>query len=233
MQGESMTIDQKVYTPGDFVYYDVPENKRKFLCSLNDPHFNFNILFPRCTVPGVIYIERLWTNNEGTKMMYGNIFLRPFETFHVTTRKFLEQELFKSDQHQAIPLNQLGGKCFVMSAKDYFKYKPDGYADKDIFVCESRYSTKLRAFKKIKNWPFLNNTPLNLREMPLEPKRVMSVFKERVEKHKGELAELQMHEALVEKEKPVSNQFTETSRQFTSPQFMLRLPSHFHRTFWH
>lgn len=24
-----MTIDQKVYTPGDFVYYDVPENKRK------------------------------------------------------------------------------------------------------------------------------------------------------------------------------------------------------------
>lgn len=24
-----MTIDQKVYTPGDFVYYDVPENKCK------------------------------------------------------------------------------------------------------------------------------------------------------------------------------------------------------------
>lgn len=137
-------------------------------------------------------------------MMYGNIFFRPFETYHVTTRKFLEQELFKSDQHQAIPLNQLGGKCFVMSAKDYFKYKPEGYADKDIFVCESRYSTKLRSFKKIKNWPFINNTPLNARDVPLEPKRVMSVFKERVEKHKGELAELQMHEALVEKEKPVS-----------------------------
>lgn len=144
-------------------------------------------------------------------MMYGNIFLRPFETFHVTTRKFLEQELFKSDQHQAIPLNQLGGKCFVMSAKDYFKYTPDGYADKDIFVCESRYSTKLRAFKKIKNWPFLNNTPLNSRDVPLEPKRVMSVFKERVEKHKGELAELQLHEALVEKEKPVSETFCFTS----------------------
>lgn len=24
-------------------------------------------------------------------MMYGNVFLRPFETYHVTTRKFLEQ----------------------------------------------------------------------------------------------------------------------------------------------
>lgn len=27
--GESMTIDQKVYSPGDYVYYDVPENKGK------------------------------------------------------------------------------------------------------------------------------------------------------------------------------------------------------------
>lgn len=155
------------------------------------------------SVPGVLYIERLWTNQEGVQMMFGNIFLRPFETFHVTSRKFLEQELFKSDQHEAMPLNRLGNKCFVMSAKDYFKLKPDGYTDKDIFVCESRYSTKLRAFKKIKNWPFMNNTPLVPRETPLEPKRVMSVFKERVEKHKGELAELQLQEAIVEKEKPV------------------------------
>lgn len=116
----------------------------------------------------------------------------------------MEQELFKSDQHEAMPLSRLGNKCFVMSIKDYFKQKPEGYADKDIFACESRYSTKLRAFKKIKNWPFMNNTPLVQRETPLEQKRVQSVFKERVEKHKGELAELQLQEALVEKEKPVS-----------------------------
>lgn len=37
-----------------------------------------------------------------------------------------------------------------------------------------------------------------------EPKRVMSVFKERVEKHKGELAELELQESMVDKEKPVS-----------------------------
>lgn len=154
-------------------------------------------------MPAVIYIERLWTNQDGVQMMYGNQFLRPFETFHVTTRKFLEQELFKSDQHEAMPLSRLVNKCFVMSAKDYFKLKPEGYTDKDIYVCESRYSTKLRAFKKIKNWPFMNDTPLVTRETPLEPKRVMSVFKERVEKHKGELAELAEKEALVEKDKPV------------------------------
>lgn len=91
-----------------------------------------------------------------------------------------------------------------MSAKDYFKHKPEGFADKDIFVCESRYSMKLRQFKKIKIWPFSDSVKLHPREVPLEPKRVMSVFKERVEKHKGELAELLLQEALVEKEKPVS-----------------------------
>lgn len=66
-----------------------------------------------------------------------------------------------------MPLSRLGLRCFVMSAKDYFKNKPEGYADKDIFVCESRYSTKLRAFKKIKNWPFMNNTTLIQRETPV------------------------------------------------------------------
>lgn len=89
-----------------------------------------------------------------------------------------------------------------MSAKDYFRSKPEGFADKDIFVCESRYSTRHKMFKKIKVWPFADTVKLIPRETPLEPKRIMSVFKERVEKHKGELAELQLQEALVEKEKP-------------------------------
>lgn len=27
-----MTIDQKVYSPGDFVYYEVPDHKREYIC---------------------------------------------------------------------------------------------------------------------------------------------------------------------------------------------------------
>lgn len=94
-----------------------------------------------------------------------------------------------------------------MNVKDYIKVKPEGFADKDVYVCESRYSTKGRFFKKMKLWPFIReNDPIKMvpRETTLELKRIMSVFKERVEKHKGELAELQLQEALVEKEKPVS-----------------------------
>jgi protein polybromo-1 len=45
---------------------------------------------------------------------------------------------------------------------------------------------------------------LVVREEPLEPKRVMSVFKERVEKHKEEIAELDEIEKLPEREPLVS-----------------------------
>lgn len=182
-QGESMTIDQKVYFPGDFVYIDVPENK----------------------IPGIMYIERLWTNSDNVKMMYGSMMLRPFETYHVQTRRFLEKEVFRSDQHQAVPLSQTQNKCFVMHVKDYFKMRPEGFADKDVYVCESYYSVKRRCFKKLKTWNMVRvSDPVTLapRDSPLEMKRVMSVFKERVEKHKEELSELQMQEALVEKDKP-------------------------------
>jgi protein polybromo-1 len=60
------------------------------------------------------------------------------------------QEVFKSDVHIAMPLDQVLGLCCVLSVKDYFRSKPEGFADKDVYVCESRYSTKARAFKKIK-----------------------------------------------------------------------------------
>lgn len=177
-----MTIDQRVYSPGEFVYYESAERK----------------------VPGVLHIERLWTNEENVQMVYGCLFLRPHETYHVTTRRFLERELFKSDQHQAMPLSQVRNKCHVLFIKDYLKFTVAGAAETDVYVCESRYGMRARNFKKIKNWPceVPAGVQLELRETPIEAKRNVSVFEERVEKHKGELAELQLQEALVERERP-------------------------------
>ena len=37
-----------------------------------------------------------------------------------------------------------------MFVKDYFKSKPESFDENDVFVCESRYSAKAKAFKKIK-----------------------------------------------------------------------------------
>lgn len=152
-----------------------------------------------------MYIERLWTTSDNIKMMNGLLLLRPHETFHVQTRKFMEQELFKSDQRIEIPLSKALNKCFVMHIRDYVKLKPENFSSKDVFVCESRYSSKARSFKKLKTWNLVRaNDPVKLtaRETPIEVKRVMSVFKERVEKHKEELSELQLQEAIPEKEKP-------------------------------
>ncbi|XP_063225363.1 protein polybromo-1 isoform X23 [Bacillus rossius redtenbacheri] len=181
--GDSMSFNQQVYRVGDFVYVEPKE---------------------RGMESSIIHIERLWTNQEGQQMMYGNVLFRPNETYHVTTRKFLEKEVFKSDVHKATPLNQLLGVCCVMSVKDYFRSIPEGFAEKDVYVCESRYSTRARAFKKIKVWPFITTQNLKLipREEVLEPKRIMSVYRERVEKHKEEIAELEEREKFVVKEKP-------------------------------
>lgn len=176
-----MTCNQRTFTVGEFVYIEPKE---------------------KGVEPSIIRIERLWTNN-GTQMLYGKFFVRPSETFHVQTRKFLEKEVFLSDMHIAVPLNEVKERCCVMNIKDYIKFRPQGYADKDVYVCESRYSTRARAFKKImKLWPNASSLVLIEREQALELKRVMSVFRERVEKHKDELAELEEQEKIIEKEKP-------------------------------
>jgi protein polybromo-1 len=38
----------------------------------------------------------------------------------------------------------------VVSVKDYFRVQPDGFEFKDVYVCESRYNSKARSFKKMK-----------------------------------------------------------------------------------
>ncbi|XP_014213289.1 protein polybromo-1 isoform X3 [Copidosoma floridanum] len=180
--GSSMSFNQETYRAGDFVYVEPSE---------------------RGMETNVVLIERLWTNSEGQQMLYGNLFYRPSETYHVASRKFLDKELFKSDAHVAVTLSKVVGRCCVLSVKDYFRMVPEGFPEKDVYVCESRYSTRARAFKKIKVWNFdPDHLKLTPREKLLEPKRIISVYKERLEKHKEEIAELEESEKPAEKEKP-------------------------------
>ncbi|XP_049880509.1 protein polybromo-1 isoform X2 [Pectinophora gossypiella] len=183
---ESMTAGnappQTQYGKGDFVYLQPEKGSKE---------------------PAIVQCERVWTNNEGVPMMYCNVYFRPHETFHVRTRKFLQQEVFKTETHRTVPLDQVLGQCYVMNVKEYFKFRPEGFVDKDVYVCESRYSTKHRWFKKIKVWEGAEKeVTLIPRDVPLEPNRTVSVFRERVEKHKDELAELEILENVQEKERP-------------------------------
>lgn len=88
--------------------------------------------------PRIFLIESMYVDKNGEQMMYANQFFRPLETFHVTSRKFLEQEVFRTDVHESVPMSKITGRCCVVSVRDYFRNKPEGFEDKDVYVCESR-----------------------------------------------------------------------------------------------
>ncbi|XP_048486476.1 protein polybromo-1 isoform X3 [Plutella xylostella] len=187
MPAGGTALQHAQYLKGDFVYLQPDKGKKE---------------------SPIVQVERVWTNNEGVPMMYANVYFRPHETFHVRTRKFLPQEVFKTETHRTAPLDTVAGQCYVMNVKDYFKFKPEGYADKDVYVCESRYSTRYKTFKKIKLWEGAEKeATLVPRDVPLEPLRSVSVFRERVEKHRDELAELEVLEHVQEKERPDIQQY--------------------------
>ncbi|XP_015918691.2 protein polybromo-1 isoform X3 [Parasteatoda tepidariorum] len=167
LSSDSATFQAETYYVGDFVYIE-PREKGM------EPH--------------IMHVEKLWRDNQGEQWLYGCWFYRPNETFHLASRKFLEKEVFKSDNYNSTPLNQVMGKCYVMFVKDYFKLKPSEFEFKDVYVCESRYSAKAKAFKKIKIWNFMANNHVNLvsREEQVDPIRVPSMFKDGFEKPKDD-----------------------------------------------
>jgi protein polybromo-1 len=110
----------------------------------------------------------------------------------VWSRRFLQNEVFCTDLHRSVPLKHICGRCVVLPVRDFLRTKPEGFADDDVFVCESRYNSKAKCFKKMKlYWNISERVKLVPRDAPLEPKRGMSVFKERTEKHKEEIEELE------------------------------------------
>nr|XP_039251471.1 protein polybromo-1-like isoform X2 [Styela clava] len=159
---DGMDVKGVTYQAGDFVYVEDTEETS----SGNHP-------------PHIACIEKLYQDESGQQRMYGVWFFRPQETYHLQTRKFLMKEVFKSDYYNTVPVSSIKGKCFVMIGKDYFKQKPVGYLEDDVYVCVSRYSSRMKSFKRIKllNLP-QNNTKIINREKALVPVRVSSVYSE-------------------------------------------------------
>ncbi|XP_072328774.1 protein polybromo-1 isoform X8 [Scyliorhinus torazame] len=153
---QDCSFKDNMYHVGDYVYVEPAEP---------------NLL------PHIVCIERLWEDDTGEKWLYGCWFYRPNETFHLATRKFLEKEVFKSDYYNKVLVSKILGKCVVMFVKEYFKIRPEGFRDEDVFVCESRYSAKTKSFKKIKLWTMpLSAVKFVPRNTPLPVVRVASVF---------------------------------------------------------
>ena len=92
-----------------------------------------------------------------------------FKTYIIAIfRKFLENEVFKTNEYKNVAFKDIVGRCFVMNVKDYFTKKPEGFEDKHIFVIESRYSVKSQSFKKMKQfWNIPDHINLVNRESPI------------------------------------------------------------------
>ncbi|XP_070193759.1 protein polybromo-1-like isoform X2 [Littorina saxatilis] len=163
-----MVYRDQTYMVGDFVYIE-PRDVNL------DPH--------------IMMIEHFNKDESGACMIKGCYFYRPNETYHLATRKFLEKEVFKTEQSHEMNMSQIMGRCCVMFVKDYFKKRPEGIPDKDVYVCESRYSIRNRCFKTIKIWTSSRSENLTLvpRDVRLVPIRVESVFANKVE---GQVKEL-------------------------------------------
>uniref|UniRef100_H3DB75 Protein polybromo-1 n=1 Tax=Tetraodon nigroviridis TaxID=99883 RepID=H3DB75_TETNG len=153
---QDCSYDNNTYRVGDFVYVEPSESKLQ---------------------PHIVLIERMWEDKAGERWIYGCWFYRPTETFHLATRKFLEKEVFKGDYYSKVLVSKVLGKCVVMFVKDYFKLQPEGFASEDVYVCESRYATRSRLFKKIKLWTVPGSmVKYAPREFPLPVVRVASMF---------------------------------------------------------
>uniref|UniRef100_A0A8C7TJP7 Protein polybromo-1 n=1 Tax=Oncorhynchus mykiss TaxID=8022 RepID=A0A8C7TJP7_ONCMY len=158
MYSQDCSFENSTYHVGDCVYVQLGEANRK---------------------PHIVCIERLWEDEAGEKWLYGCWFYRPGETFHLATRKFLQQEVFKSDYFNKVLVSKILGKCMVMFVKDYFKLQPEGVRPEDVYVCESRYSARNKAFKKIKLWAVPAAVRFVPRDVPLPVVRVASMYAKR------------------------------------------------------
>eukprot|EP00051_Salpingoeca_urceolata_P001842 m.44552 g.44552 ORF g.44552 m.44552 type:complete len:1812 (+) comp11717_c0_seq1:111-5546(+) len=101
--------------------------------------------------PHIGCVARLWTV-EGTAWCRVLYFYRPGETFHVASRAFYKQEVLRSNDAVVHPVSSLKGKCYVAFVRDYLKTEAEGFDEKDVYICESRYSTRGKSIQKIKLW---------------------------------------------------------------------------------
>uniref|UniRef100_H2ZED9 Polybromo 1 n=1 Tax=Ciona savignyi TaxID=51511 RepID=H2ZED9_CIOSA len=144
-----------VYKAGDFVYVEDPDKQ-------HEKH--------------IVCIEKLYIDDVGEQRIYGPWFLTAQSIIsHFPGKKFMEKEVFKSDYYNTIPVKCILGRCHVMLVKDYFRMKPAGFKDEDVYVCESRFLSKTKSFKRAKSMQLpANDTPLIARETPLSIVRVPS-----------------------------------------------------------
>ena len=150
-----------------------------------------NLNDPTKPIIGLIY--EVWTDDAETQGFTANWFLRPEQTVHKASTKFMENEVFKTNHTEHYTVKDIEGRCAILYVRDYTRGRPPGFTFENTFVVESRYNEQAKNFSKIKNWSVclpdsLKNVEpdLELFSAPIVPVRVASAFAEVLAKREAE-----------------------------------------------
>ncbi|KAJ3416494.1 hypothetical protein HDV05_001231 [Chytridiales sp. JEL 0842] len=156
-QLESLEHNGEKYILGDYVYIANPNENDK---------------------PTIGQILSIFTTPDDDRINFvANWLLRPEQTVHKATQRFMENEVLKSNRSETYVIDDLIGRCWVLYVKDYVRGKPKGADMKHVYVCESRYNDQAKATSRIKMWnPKFKEPELELYETPIVPVKVASVF---------------------------------------------------------
>lgn len=103
--------------------------------------------------PIVAQIYRTWQGRDGQRWINACWYYRPEQTVHRFDKHFFDHEVVKTGQYRDHQIDDVLDRCFVMFITRFGRGRPRGFpADKEVYVCESRYNDERFTFNKIKTW---------------------------------------------------------------------------------
>ena len=151
-----LSVNDTIYKIGDHVYVN---------------NTNGSLVQTQSKLPLIVRIDRLWSievpsggnggggGGGGERKYYlrGPLFLRPIDIEHEPTRLFYPNEVMR-EQSRDITVSLLdqvctgtssgARKCVVMSNKKYVSSRLTEIDERDVYVCEAKYSMHTRTFRK-------------------------------------------------------------------------------------
>jgi len=136
--------------------------------------------------PLILQIFDMWIDETNVTRIHGIWFLIPEQTVYPASKRFLENEVFRTTHYETYSIDKIIDKCYVLYLKDYCRGFPKGSENKKVYVCESRYIEAAKTTTKIKNWTIsmpqgykeLEDSDLILHKTPLTLKRFVLITPE-------------------------------------------------------
>ncbi|KAJ1565979.1 hypothetical protein HK096_005441 [Nowakowskiella sp. JEL0078] len=134
--------------------------------------------------PIIAQIHDFFDNGGGETGMEVCWFVRPENTVHRPSYRFMENEVFKVNHLDNYLVSDILNRCHVLFFRDFVRGKPkDMKENEKLYVCESRYDDQAKNISKIKNWSQClpaairsKTVDLELYDIPLVPTRFVSSF---------------------------------------------------------